>query len=178
MNQEEKRQLENFLVSEGFNGISDLDQLAVYAKIIEDFPGDKHWFFRGMINECDADKRRDMYYSLQPRFTTFKPLPLETYLAQIAEQAGALVSHRVLRVEGAQPDAIRVGDDHFVSAEGREGTHTLIRFTCAKCTRQAAIAGETYVDAIIKARKKGWVHDNGDEICPKCPAVRTKVGHA
>ena len=178
MDQAEKRALETRLVAMGLNGIDDPEICLVFARIIEDFPGDKHWFYRGMLNQCDPAKRREMYYSLKPKFTRFKPLPLETYLAQIAEQAGAMVSQRIMRVEGPQPKAIRVGEEYYAPAGNSDGTHTLMRLTCSKCTKQQLFLGDTLAGAMIRARKKGWVRDGDDEICPKCPAVREKVGAA
>lgn len=183
MNQDDKRELENKLIAMGGKGVmlENGEMCDMFARIIEDFPGDKHWFYRGMLNECDADKRREMYYSLKFRFTNFKPLPLETYLAQIAEQAGAMVSHRIMRVEGPEPGAVNVGGEYYIDAKENTPTHTAIKLTCAKCTKQAVFIAETFVSAIIKARKKGWVKDqmNDKDVCPKCPAVREmRVAHA
>ena len=181
MNQDEQRELENRLVAMGMSGVNDPEMLTVFARIIEDFPGDKHWFYRGMINECEPAKRRDMYYSLKARFTSFKPLPLETYLAQIAERASEMVSHRIIRVEGPAPGAVNVGGEYYVDAKEGTSTHTAVKLTCSKCTKQKVFIGTTFVDAIIKARKKGWVKDqmNDKDVCPKCPAVRNmKVGRA
>lgn len=182
MNQDEKRKLETRLVAMGLNGMDDPEMGSMFAAIVEDFPGDRHWFFRGLINECEPSKRRDMYYTLKPRFTRFEPLSLETYLAQIAEDAGRMVSHGILRVEGRRPDAIKIGDEYFVDAKGKQPSHIAVRLTCSKCTKQRSFVGETYFDAVVKARKKGWVFDVSTEkdICPKCPALRegTKVGRA
>lgn len=175
MNQDEKRALENRLIAMGLTGMEDPEMGTVFARIVEDFPGDKHWFLRGLINECDPAKRYDMYYSLKPRFTTFTPLPLNTYLAQIAEEAGRMVSHRIMRVEGPEPHAIRIGDEYFVDAKGGNSTHTAIKLTCSKCTKQKLFVGDTLAGAVIKARKKGWIRDGDKEICPKCPAIRKKV---
>lgn len=180
MNQDQQRQLENRLVAMGLNSIDDPDLCPVFARIVEDFPFDKHWFFRGMLNECEPTKRREMYDAVKPHFVKFQPRSLETYLSEITEQAGRMISHRVMRVEGPRPAAIQIGEEHFVSADGGEGTHTAIKLTCQKCKMAKNFIGESHVDAVIKARKKGWVYDpiKDAETCPKCPAIRQKVGNA
>src|SRR6185312_2125026 len=121
MNQDEKRQLENKLIAMGLSGAKDPDIIPVFVAIIQDFPGDQHWFFKGLLNECDANKRRDMYDSLKANFTSFKPKPFESYMSEINEDAMRMISHGVMRVEGRRPDAIQVGTEYFVDAQG-EGT--------------------------------------------------------
>lgn len=179
MNQNEKRAVENRLIAMGGKGelLQDGDLCAMFARLVEDFPGDKHWFYRGMLNECEPDKRRDMYYSLKAKFSQFVPKPLESYLAELSEQASAMVSHRIMRVEGPEPDAVHLGDSYYKSVPEHKGTHTAIRLTCSKCTKQLVFVGDTLAGAVIAARKKGWIRDprNDKEICPKCPAIRKKV---
>ena len=179
MNQDEKRAVENRLIAMGGKGamLEDSELCEMFARIVEDFPGDKHWFYRGMLNECEPDKLREMYYSLKPKFTKFVPKPLATYQAELAEMAAAMVSHRIMRVEGPSPDAVRIGEDYYKAAHESAGSHTAIILTCSKCTKRQTFVGETVADALIKARKKKWVRDmgnDGKEICPKCPAVRPK----
>lgn len=182
MNQDERRQLDTKLVAMGWGGVDSPDLAESFAKVIEEFPGDKHWFFRGMLNECEPEKRREMYYSLRPKFVNFKPLELETYLAQINDDAYRMVSQGMMRVEGRPPDAIVIEGEGYVAADPSRATHVAVRLVCRKCNRMKVFVADTMMGAMIKARKKGWVRDysNSDrEICPKCPAVREqKVAHA
>jgi hypothetical protein len=178
MNQEQRRQLETELVAMGLNGINDGDVIPVFAHLVESFPYDKHWFYRGMLNECEPHRRREMYDSLKPHFNNFRPKPFEAYMAEISEEAMRMISHGVMRVEGARPDAIVVGNEYFVSADDKVQTHVVVKLTCAKCQRRKLFVGDTLVGAMQAARKKGWVRNQEREICPKCPAVRVRIGNA
>lgn len=183
MNQDEKRKLETRLVAMGLNGVKDGDMGMAFAKIVEDFPFDKHWFFRGLLNECEAHRRREMYEAIVPHFTRFQPKSLETYLMEITEEASRMVSHRVMRVEGRRPDAIEVNGERFIEAGGTEGSHTVVVMRCIKCQRRKLFVDETNVDAIMKARQAGWVYVPVQDvnICPKCPTSlrpRKKVHYA
>lgn len=180
MRPEDKRLLETLLMAHGFASIKDPAVIPFFAQSIEKFQGDKHWFYRGLISECEPAKRRDMYESLRPHFTEFKPYPLASYESQIAEEASRMVSHGVMRVEGSRPDAVQIGDHKYVGVPDEFAKEFAIRLCCKKCGRYGSFVAETAVDAMQKARKKGWVRDHIDlkEICHKCPAVRAKVGHA
>ena len=179
LNQEDKRLLETLLIQGGFKSIRDRAVIPFFAKTIEDnFHTEemRHWCYRGLIGECEPSKRRDMYESLKPHFTSFKPKTLEAYETEITMEANRMISHGIMRVEGSRPDAIEIGDKKYIGVPDEFAKEFAVKLICKKCTRISVFIGTTPADALIKARKKGWVHDfvNDNEICHKCPAVRKK----
>jgi hypothetical protein len=47
-----------------------------------------------------------------------------------------------------------------------------LRLVCVKCTREAVIPASDRGAALRKAIRLGWVSDQGNAVCPNCPAVR------
>src|SRR3954468_5966695 len=105
MNQDAKRKLENELLKMGLAKLSSPELIAQLAQMINQWPGDKHEFLMGLINECDDKDRSEMYNAIRPHLK-FKALPLDTYVCHIAERAGAMISQRRMRVEGTAPKPI------------------------------------------------------------------------
>lgn len=157
MNQDERRQLENQLIVMGLKRLNDPMLVPQMAKLILD-----HEFFLGMLNECDQDKRYEMYHALKPHLR-FEPLPLESYLIQLRERADAIASRHA---------PIVVGEQHFQQVAAQDATGVLVDLKCS-CGRTASYYGQSPFDAVILARQEGWVHDKalGKEVCPKCPSA-------
>src|SRR5258708_22094216 len=105
MEPKDKRRLENELVVMGLAGLNDPELIQQLADLVSAWPGDKHDYMRDLLNECDADKRSEMYEALRPKLT-FKALSLQQYEAQIALKAGAMVGQGRMRVEGQAPKPI------------------------------------------------------------------------
>lgn len=165
MNDDEHRTLENQLLVRGLAGLESPLLIEQMAALVTD-----HWFFMGLLNEVVAEQRTAAYEAIRPHLK-FKPWPLEDYISALAREASELESRMTpISVGGAK---LRVVPQY-------EATGVVLTFTCAKCTKMARFYGETPVTAAIEARKKGWVRDllNNNEICPKCPAIRTKFGAA
>lgn len=158
MKLDEQRKLENQLIVMGLNKLHDPNLVPQMARLI---PG--HEIFAGMLNECDQDKRREMYEAMRP-YLRFKPLPLDTYMNQFKEKANAIDS---------QTTPISIGKQKFEEVAPEEATQCIATLTCAKCTRQKSYIGDTPAAAATAARQAGWVRDLTlqKEICPKCPAV-------
>jgi len=159
----------------GLNRLSDPMLVPQMARLIKD-----HDFFLGMLNECDQEKRTEMYEALKPHLS-FKPWPLERYISKLKERAGNIASTEKPAVIGKRSKPFQIRGKQYIDAISREaGAVTCLTFTCAKCTRMEQFIADTPVQAAIMARQKGWVRDivRDREICPKCPAVRTKVGNA
>lgn len=171
MDQREKRQLENQLLVMGLKGLNDPDLIQQLAELISAWPGDKHDFLRDLLNECDPDKRYEMYHAIAPKLK-FKPLSLPQYEAQIAEKAGAMVSQRRMRVEGDRPKPIEVGDKLAEITAKELANAALASLTCHRCGRFEKYLGETPVSAMLEARKAGWIREPGinKECCAQCAA--------
>jgi hypothetical protein len=165
MNDNQKRRLENQLIVMGLNKLNDPLLVPQMARLIPD-----HNTFLGMLNSCDKEKRTEMYEALRPHLK-FQAWPLESYLIRLKEHASNLDS---------KFKPIKVGDQKFQETSRDTATGCIITLTCCKCTRFEEFYAPTPVQAMCMAREKGWVRDlvREKEICPKCPAIRKKVGHA
>lgn len=174
MEAKERRKVENALMAMGLSGINDPELFQVFGDLIDGYPGDKHEFFRDLLNECEPQKRSEMYQALAPRVRSFKPLSLSQYEAQIALRAGAMVSQGRMRVEGRRPDAIEIGG-HKVKITPRERANCgWVALRCNGCDAVAKFVADTPVGAVIEARKAGWVKDviDGHEYCVNCAEAR------
>lgn len=162
MNQDEKRKVENMLMVMGLPGLDDPNLQQVLADLVSSWPGDKNQFFVDLLNECDADTRYDMYQAMAPRLR-FKPLSFVECETSIQMRASELVSQGRMRVEGQSPRPINIGNQ-----KDEPKASALLRCWC--CGKKQKFGGETPVDAISKARAKGWEHTIGFDIetCPKC----------
>lgn len=169
MQDDERRELENQLVVMGMDvdGLTDPALLPMMAQLIE-----SHDVFLGMIGECEADKRTEMYEALRPHMK-FKPWPLEKYMNLLKMRAENVASRH---------DPIEVGERRFREVERQDATGCLIEFTCSKCTKMEKFIGVTPVETAMQAREAGWVRDlvKQKEICPTCPKVmpHTRIHHA
>lgn len=54
---------------------------------------------------------------------------------------------------------------------------TIITFSliCDKCTRTRAFHGASRHDCKVRAMRAGWVQENGQDVCPTCPARRVRL---
>jgi hypothetical protein len=171
MNQTEKRQLENALLAEGLAGLDSPELIEQMANLVNNWPGDRHEFLMGLINECDDRDRSEMYNAIRPHLK-FKPLPLDTYVAHIAERAGALVSQHKMRVEGDRPAPIQVGRDSFVAVPKADSTGAVATVRCHRCPKVEKFFDDTPAGAMLKARQAGWIREPGinKECCAECSA--------
>ena len=172
MNAKEKRKLENTLLAEGLAGLNDPELIQQLANLVSNWRGDRHEFLRDMINECEPDKRYEMYHAIAPKLS-FKALSLEQYEAQIMERAGAMVSQRRIKVEGSRPHAIEIGGHKIPIVSQREADSAIVTLRCHKCSKTDNFIAQTPIGAMIEGRKAGWVRDMGlnKEICPECLPV-------
>lgn len=166
MQDNERRRMENQLMMMGLKRLDDPQLIAQLGHLVTD-----HWFLMGLINECDQEKRVEMYEAIKPHLK-FKPKPLEDYILMLKEQANAMATLY---------KPVEVGEQKMEYCLPQQATGVVIEMRCYKCTRIQRFHAKTPVQAAIKAREKGWVRDLGEnkEICPKCPARRTaKWGQA
>lgn len=165
MNQDEQRDLETQLLVRGFTGLDDPALVPSLARLIHN-----HEDFIGALGEVDDCKRPEMYEALRP-YLPFQPWPLDKYVARICERASAVASTWA---------PIDIGEKRYQPVPAQMADAVILTFECCKCTRIEQFLGPTPVQTAIVAREKGWVRDllNDREICPKCPAIRTKYGRA
>lgn len=168
MDDREKRQLENQVMTMGLAGLSDPNLIELLARLVSTYPGDKHLFFEDLLNQCDADKRAEMYQALAPRLL-FKAESLGHYEMNIAQRAEVMVKQRRMRVEGRRPDPIVIGGQQYEAVPAVFATNALATVKC-KCGRSARYLGDTPAGAMIKARQDGWVRDKATkhEVCKEC----------
>jgi hypothetical protein len=172
MNSKQKRQLENELLVMGLARLDDPELIQQLAELVSNWPGDKHDFLRDLLNECDADKRYEMYHAIAPKLR-FKPLLLTQYEDQIAEKAGAMVSQGRMRVEGSAPKPVEINGHQLHITDQAHADCGWAVVCCHVCGKREKFLGETPVDAMTKARKTGWVRnvDLSEETCPECLPV-------
>jgi hypothetical protein len=170
-----KRELENFLIREGLAGLTSPELIDQLANLVSIWPGNRHEYLQDLINQCDADKRREMYEAIAPKLR-FKPFPLSTYEARIRSKASEMVSQGRMRVEGQSPSPIDIGGDKFEHVAEEDATHAVLTLKCM-CGRIAKFLALTPVQAMIKAREAGWVRDKGTnkEVCKKCVIAQTHL---
>src|ERR1017187_7130568 len=182
MQPDDKRQLENQLMVMGLNGLEDPNLVPEMARVISHgFAIMGHDFFLGLINECDQEKRYDMYEALKPHLT-FKPFPLDKYVSMLKEHAGNVASTwappEIGKAKKKRP--VKFGGKEFEEVSPDDAEGCVLTLTCNKCTRSEDFYGISPVKAIMIARKDGWVRDIvlQKEICPKCPAIRKPLAKA
>jgi hypothetical protein len=171
MDAKEKRKLENQLLAEGLAPLHDPELIQQLANLVTNWPGDKHDFLRDLINECDADKRSDMYNAIVPKLG-FKALALAQYEAQIALKAGEMVSQGRMRVEGVAPKPIEIGGKKLRVVGQADASGAVARVQCYACGKVERFLADTPAGAMIGARKAGWVRDKAynKETCADCAA--------
>jgi hypothetical protein len=187
MDQKEKRQLETALVKLGLAGLDStgeptaelVSQIAFMVDSwhpVENRMGewvDKHCFLRDLLNECDADKRTDMYNAIAPQLKSFKPHSLAKYESMIAEKAGKLLSQRRARVTGDAPKPIEIGGNLVhIAPNAAEANCGWAIVKCHACEKVEKFLDITPVGAMTKARRAGWVRNTAlqEETCPDCAA--------
>jgi hypothetical protein len=169
MDPKDKRKLENELMVMGLAGLNDPDLIQQLADLVSDWPGDKHDYFADLLNECDPDKRYEMYESFRPKLT-FRPLSFSQYEAQIALKAGAMVSQGRMRVEGQAPKAIEIGGTKLRVVPKHQATGAVATVKCHRCPKVDKFLADSPAGAMIEARKAGWTREKGvnKETCPEC----------
>ena len=183
MNAKEKRNLETRLVRMGLaglqsNGDPSGDLVQQFADMInhwypyENRHGewvDRHKFIRDLLNECDADKRYEMYTAIAAR-PTFTPMPLQHYEDMIREKAGNFVSKRRARVTGDAPAPIHVGGNVYAQVPRPLADKVIATLSCWKCGKSAKFSDDTAAGAMIAGRRAGWTRDKAitKETCPDC----------
>lgn len=162
MNQDDKRKLENELLAMGLSRLQSPELIQQLADMVSAWHGDKQQFFIDLLNECDADKRYEMYQAMAPKLR-FQALSYSDCIIAITNKAAEMVSRKQARVEGISPRPINIGNQY----DKPQASATLL---CYHCKRRSKFCEETPVGAIIKARKAGWVRTAGFDIetCPKC----------
>lgn len=152
----EKRKIENKLLMMGLKKLSDPGLVEQLGRLI---PNED--ILLGMINECDEEKRSEMYDAIRPHLK-FHVRELDYYVNKIKERANAAASR-------AQP--ISIGEEQYAQCREVDATMVIIDFRCHSCGRMGMFHAKTPVTAVILARQAGWVHDNAlnKEICPRCP---------
>lgn len=160
MTQDEKRELETQVILRGLDGLNDPQLIPLFAKAMRD-----HSWLQGALEECDDDKRRNMYDALKP-YLPFKPWAFDTYMNRIVDKANRAATWN-------QP--VEVGEAKYRRvASSALASGAIATLICYKCTGTETFLGDTPVDAIIKARKAGWFRDviRQKEVCSKCPGAR------
>jgi hypothetical protein len=173
MNPKDKRKLENELIVMGLAGLEDPDLIQQLADLVSAWPGDKHDYMRDLLNECEPDKRYELYHAIAPKLR-FKALSLPQYEAQIALKAGAMVSQGRMRVEGDRPRSIEIAGHKLAVVAPKESTHAVATVRCHRCDNWGQFMADTPAGAMIEARKAGWTRDKAlnKETCPECSAQR------
>ena len=168
MDQDARRQLENTVMTMGLAGLQDPNLIELLAHLVSTYPGDKHLFFEDLINQVDADKRAEMYHAMAPRLL-FKAEPLSHYEANIAYRAACMVNQKRMRVEGKSRMPTIIAGQKFEMVGEADATAAVVTVKC-KCRRTAKFVGNTPVQAMVKARKDGWVRDKATnhEMCKVC----------
>ena len=169
MDQDEKRHLENQLMTMELSGLNDpalMDQLGM---LISMFPGDRHQFFEDLLGQCDADKRYEAYHAMAPRLQ-FQPLSLSDYEARIRNRASEMVSQRRMRVEGRAPHPIEVDGHKFEQVPEKFSDAAMATMKCHLCQKVSRYLSDTPAGAMIAGWKDGWVRDKATnkEVCRGC----------
>jgi hypothetical protein len=133
---------------------------------------DGHAHFAQLIATCEPEQRSAMYDSMKP-YLPFEANSLDWYIARAKEKAERLptLDQKTGELNYPQPAEVqtvqRVVEETLMS--GR------LHLTCRKCTKTETFvaAKERMIDAIEKAREKGWLYDPVEkfEMCPECTEV-------
>lgn len=175
MNHKERRQLENFLLTQGLATLADPELIQQLADLVSGWRGDRHQFLQDLLNECDASQRYEMYQAIAPKLK-FSALPFPTYECRIAEQAGRMVSQRRMRVEGSAPAPIEVGGQKFAVVPRQDSTNAVATVRCHQCQKVETFIADTPAGAMIAARTMGWVRDPevNKEMCANCHEIEAE----
>jgi hypothetical protein len=150
----------------GNRGLATLDEpqglMAQLGYLVDD---DQH--FKGLINKCAPEERRNLYEALRPHLR-FEPRPLDVYIAELGMEAEIQQLPTITtdgKLQAFRPTEIR-------SAIGEAIHDHRLEVVCRRCTKQEFFYGERKADAVEQAREAGWTYDaltgTGREICPDC----------
>lgn len=169
MNQKDKRKLNTELMVMGLAQINDPNLILQMANLVSDWPGDKHEYMVDLLITCEPGQRYELYNAIMPHLR-FKALSFPQYESHIALRAGEMVSQGRVKVEGDRDKPIEVGARKLAIVPQGEATEVLATVSCHLCPTNGRFLGATAVEAIIKARRAGWVRDKAlnKETCPNC----------
>lgn len=169
MNQHDKRKLDNELMVMGLAGLEDPQLITQMAYLVSSWPGDKHDFIRDLLNECEPEKRYEMFHAIAPKLN-FKTLSFSWYEAQIGLRAAEMVSQGRLLVTGDAPKPIEIGERKFREVSRQDATGAVATLTCHHCHKVEQFLAETPVGAMTEARNAGWVRKQpiNKEVCMEC----------
>lgn len=153
----------------GLAGLTDPNLILQLANMVSEWPGDKHEYLTDLLITCEPENRYEMYNAIAPKLR-FKALSFPQYESQIALRAGEMVSQGRVKVEGEEPKPIEVGFRKLEIVAREEATEVMATVSCHFCPRIERFLGETAVEAIVKARRAGWMRDKvlNKETCPDC----------
>lgn len=155
MNQKDRRQLENQLLSMGLPALGSAELVQVMADMVNAYPipSERPQFFCDLLNECEGSKRPEMYNALKP-LLHFKVPTLAEVETAITYKAERMVNRKTSASadKAAVPDGITV------------------KLNCHGCQKEAEFSGLTIADGMAEARKAGWGRGPvpGEEYCAEC----------
>lgn len=168
MDQHSKRKLENELMTLGLASLNSGELVQQFAALINNFRGDRHRFLEDALNQCDGKDRHDMYQAVVPHLS-FQAAPLQTIEARIAERAGQMVTQRRMRVEGSAPAPVYINGEKYENVSANDEDAVAVATLKCKCGETQHYVSATPVDAMIMARKAGWVRNPFQkEECAAC----------
>lgn len=154
MNQDDKRQLENQLLTMGLPALNDPALIQVMADMVNGYPimSERVEFFCDLLNECDAGKRGEMYNALKPclHFEVPSFPECETRITYKAERM--------------------VGRTRLAKAKQSEPEEKTLHLECFGCQAKSAFVDLTVAGAMLQAKKAGWGRGPvpGHEYCAEC----------
>lgn len=158
MNQDQRRRVENQLLSMGLPQLDDPALIQVMADMVNAYPimSERVQFFCDLLNECDAGKRYEMYTAMRPRLS----FPVPTFAeceTRITQKAERMVGRKTMADAKPEQDALK--DVHLV-------------LKCHGCEKERTFEGLTTTDAMSKAKRQGWGRGPvaGYEYCADCRA--------
>lgn len=154
MNQDDKRRLENQLLTMGLPALKDPALIQCMADMVNAFPiiTERVDFFCDLLNECDADKRGQMYNAMKP-YLHFEVPSFPECETKITYKAERMV------------ERTRLQKQKVVEAEDKT-----LHLECFGCKKTTAFSGMTTADAMLQAKKSGWGRGPvpGHEFCAEC----------
>lgn len=154
MNQNDKRQVENQLISMGLPALADPDLFQVMADVVNGYPipSERVEFFCELLNQCEGRNRTDCYNALRP-LLHFEAPTLAECETRIVAKAERMVGRRLGAV--ARPG---------------EPTEKILHLECFGCQKVAAFVELSLAGCMADAHKAGWGRGpvRFKEYCPEC----------
>jgi hypothetical protein len=152
---DDKRRLENQLMTMGLPSLDDPDLVQVLADSVNGYPimSERVEFFCELLNQCDAWKRTEMYEAMRPRLSFDVPSLAECE-TRIVAKAERMVDRRLSQpaAKAAEPDA------------------RILHLECFGCKKSAPFVELTIAGCMAEAHKAGWGRgpEPGHEYCAEC----------